>query len=302
MNYVVLDMEWNDTAPKEVNDSGIKLVHEIIQVGAAKMDEKHRIIDTFSAYIKPRVYKHIRDDVTMLTGITEEMLSSGNDIKKVMEAFRLWCGDDFIFLTWGPDDIPVLQNNLEFFGISCDWVPFYFNAQALFNMQTENKGRAYSLEYAMEHCNIDNNSRLHDALNDAVYTARVCAGFDIEDGIVSSDEYEGTEFGRIEIPNNEKREISFAFSSIEEAAESRFGSPRCPECGRVLRDVIWYRVNEKKLIADGYCCGDYAVVLTNRRVSEKTFETVKSTYAIDRINEAYFDFLEERAEETEIWQ
>ena len=70
----------------------------------------------------------------------------------------------------------------------------------------------------------------------------------------------------------------------------------------MLRDVIWYRVNEKKLIADGYCCGDYAVVLTNRRASEKTFETVKSTYAIDRINEAYFDFLEERAEETEIWQ
>ena len=44
------------------------------------------------------------------------------------------------------------------------------------------------------------------------------------------------------------------------------------------------------------------MVLTNRRASEKTFETVKSTYAIDRINEAYFDFLEERAEETEIWQ
>lgn len=302
MNYVVLDMEWNDTAPKVINDNGIKLVHEIIQVGAAKMDNAHRIIDTFSADIKPCVYKRIRDDVIKLTGITEESLNNGRDIKKTMEEFKRWCGEDFIFLTWGADDIPVLINNLEYFGMSSDWIPFYFNAQALFNMQTENKGRAYSLEYAMEHYNIEHGCKMHNALNDAVCTAKVCAGFDIEDGIVSCDEYDGTEFGRMKIPNNEKREISFVFRSIEEAAESKFGLPLCPECGRKLNDVIWYKVNDRKLIAEGFCCGDYAVILTNKQVSEKTFETIKSTYVIDKINEAYFDFLEERAEETEIWQ
>lgn len=301
MNYVVLDMEWNDTTPKVLNDRGVKLTHEIIQIGAVKMDREYRVTDTFAAEIKPRIYTRIRSDVTELTGIKAEDLRNGMDILQAAARFREWCGEDFIFLTWGLDDIPVLMNNLEFFGIDSGWVPFYFNAQTLFNMQTENKGRAYSLEYAMEFCGIEHDCKMHNALNDAVCAAKVCACFDIESGIVSFDEYDGAEFGRIDVPHSERRELSFSFKSIYEAAASGFGEPRCPECGKKLKDVIWYKVNGRKLVADGFCCGDYAVIITNKKVSEKTVETIKSTYAIDRINEAYFDFIEERAEETEIW-
>lgn len=299
MNYVVLDMEWNDTLPKSKNDRGLILNHEIIQMGAAKMDSRLEIIDTFKANIKPRIYEKIRDDVTELTGITTEMLSEGRRVHEVMEEFREWCGDDYIFLTWGSEDIPVLRNNLDYFGIDSSWLAFYFNAQALFNMQTENKGRAYSLEYAMEFCGINEDCKMHDALNDAVCTAKVCAKFDIEDGIVRCDEYSGTEFGRIDVPMNMRREISFGFRSMRDAVENGFAAPVCPECGTEIEDVIWYRVSGEKVIADGYCPkhNDYAVVITHKKLSDKNSETTKSTYTIDRINEAYFDFVEGRAEE-----
>lgn len=306
MEYIVLDMEWNDTSPKTENKDGCRLNHEIIQIGAVKIDEEHRITDTFFVNIKPRIYKRIRAGVTELTGITADQLENGVDIEKAVSAFAEWCGNsggDFIFLTWGADDIPVLLNNLEFFGLDQSWIPFYFNAQVLFNMQTGNRGQAYSLEYAVEYFGIKAEDKMHNALNDASYTAQICSGFDIEDGIIESEEYDGSEFGTIDVPNKEEREISFSFKSLHEALENGFGVPRCPKCGRKLERLIWYRVNDNKIIADGYCAlhDDYAVVIRNKRLSKKTVKTIKSTYAVNRINEAYFDIMEERAEEAEIW-
>lgn len=301
MNYVVFDMEWNDTTPKVKNDKGIILNHEIIQMGAAKINEKLEITDTFKVNIKPKIYEKIRDQVTELTGITELDLKDGLRVHEAMEKFRSWCGENFIFLTWGSEDIPVLCNNLDFFRIDRSWVPFYFNAQAIFNMQTENKGRAYSLEYAMEFCGVHEDCKMHDALNDAVCTAKVCAGFDIETGIVSCDEYDGVEFGRIDVPLNMRREISLSYKTIKEAMDDGFADPVCPECGLELDDIIWYRAGENKIIADGYCPkhDDYAVIITRRKLSDKVSEIIKSTYIIDRINEAYFDFVENRSEEIE---
>lgn len=298
MDYIVLDMEWNDTSPKSKNDKGIMLNHEIIQMGAAKMDPRLKITDTFKANIKPRVYEKIREDVTELTGITAGSLSGGRRVYDVMDEFREWCGDDYIFLTWGSEDIPVLKNNLDYFGIDSSWLAFYFNAQAMFNMQTENKGRAFSLEYAMEFCGIKEERKMHDALNDAVCTAKVCAKFDIEESIARCDEYSGTEFGKLDVPMNMRREISFGFGSMREALDRGFAVPVCPECGTEIEDVIWYRVSGEKVIADGYCPkhSDYAVVITHRKLSAANSETVKSTYTIDRINEAYFNFVEDRAE------
>ena len=298
MNYVVLDMEWNDTLPKAKNQKGIVLIHEIIEIGAARMNAKKEITDTFGAYIKPRVYRRIREDVTELTGITTEKLEEGRRLKEVIEEFRQWCRDDYIILTWGSEDIPVLVNNLGYFGIDSGWLPFYFNAQAVFNMQTENKGRAFSLEYAMEYCGVEPAGNMHDALTDAVCTAKVCAGFDIEEGIARCDEYGGTEFGRMDVPMNMRREISFGFETVREAVENGFAAPVCPVCGKMLDEIMWFRINDEKVIADGYCRehDDYAVIISNKRLSKRSCQTVKSTYTIDRINEAYFDFVESRAD------
>ena len=47
MNYIVIDMEWNQPFSKEHIKirNGVRLVGEIIQLGAVKMDENKNITD-----------------------------------------------------------------------------------------------------------------------------------------------------------------------------------------------------------------------------------------------------------------
>ena len=50
INYIVLDMEWNQ--PKSLQNmlvNSMALRGEIIQIGAVKLDENYRLLDTFNS-------------------------------------------------------------------------------------------------------------------------------------------------------------------------------------------------------------------------------------------------------------
>ena len=53
MNYIVMDLEWNQSKKEEENQD---MKYEIIQIGAVKLDSNLEIIDEFSSYIRPQVY------------------------------------------------------------------------------------------------------------------------------------------------------------------------------------------------------------------------------------------------------
>ena len=55
MNYIVLDLEWNQgsTSPSV---TGTPVPFEIIEIGAVKLDENFRKLSTFRRVIKPVVY------------------------------------------------------------------------------------------------------------------------------------------------------------------------------------------------------------------------------------------------------
>ena len=94
MNYIVLDMEWNQPMPgvrlEYKNDRC--LANEIIQIGAVKMDENLQIIDTFEINIKPQELKHINHNVRKLTGIDDALLADASDLATAIAEFRTWCG------------------------------------------------------------------------------------------------------------------------------------------------------------------------------------------------------------------
>ena len=125
MNYIVLDMEWNQPIPGVRLDykNDRCLSNEIIQIGAVKMDEAMQINDTFEINIKPQKLKHINDSVRKLTGIDDALLANASDLASAITEFRRWCGTDFVFLTWGYDDIGVLGTNLSPPDCSCGWKP-----------------------------------------------------------------------------------------------------------------------------------------------------------------------------------
>ena len=66
MQYIVLDLEWNQpvsyqcSAYRKVGD---RLLFEVIQFGAAKLNEKFEIVDTISVPVRPTHYLTIHPRV-----------------------------------------------------------------------------------------------------------------------------------------------------------------------------------------------------------------------------------------------
>ena len=141
MDYIVLDMEWNQPWPGSPSARKVLPVQirgEIIQIGAVRVTEDQTVADEFQVLIQPKYYRRLNRRVSKLTGIKESrLLEEGIPMAKAMEQFRAWCGEDVVFLTWGFDDITILRENLRLYGIDENWVSRWYNAQMIFNAQTD---------------------------------------------------------------------------------------------------------------------------------------------------------------------
>ena len=117
MYYITLDLEWNQAYAQKAlavqKQLSSRLRGEVIQIGAVKMDKNMRICGSYQIVVKPKYFKKLHKHVSELTGITQEKMDLGAPLTSAAESFREWCGKDFVFLTWGPDDIPMLKENFH---------------------------------------------------------------------------------------------------------------------------------------------------------------------------------------------
>ncbi len=174
MNYIIMDLEWNNAYCKKKNG----FINEIIEIGAVKLDSNLNVVDTFSMFIKAQLGKKLHSRVKELTNITNDDISSGTPFSQAMSQFRKWsAGNDTVFLTWGDTDIRVLIENFKYFnGIS--FIPFLSNyvnlqkyAQAFMNIS---KAEQIGLSAAAEKLDIDLSTySLHRALDDSILTADI---------------------------------------------------------------------------------------------------------------------------------
>ncbi len=183
MDYIVLDMEWNQPYyAKQIIKKPVKLYGEIVQIGAVKLDSEFNITDTFKTMVTPRYYKRMNKMVSQLTKLTTENLQCGVPFPTAYELFSKWCGDSFAIITWGPDDIRVLRDNLILHGMESEKLPDTYNLQLIFDSQITKEKRQISLTDAM--IMLDEPAlEAHDALNDAKNTARICQRLDMKSGI-----------------------------------------------------------------------------------------------------------------------
>ena len=125
MNYIVLDMEWNQPwpgSPSAQKTLPVPVRGEIIQIGAVRILEDQTVADEFQIMIRPRFFRRLNRRVSKLTGIQEsELKALGVPFPQAMEQFRAWCGESTVFLTWGFDDITVLRDNLRLSGMETPW-------------------------------------------------------------------------------------------------------------------------------------------------------------------------------------
>ena len=179
MEYVVVDFEWNQS-PYGKNTSNKRLPFEIIEIGAVKLDENGREIGRFDQLIKPKVYKKLHHVTKSLTGIKEKELNKGKTFAEAATEFMDWCGDDYMFCTWGNLDLLELQRNMKFHHMERLLVgPIrYYNVQKLFRLFYDDENNSSSLEYAVDYLKLSRKGDFHRAVNDAEYTARIFSMMD----------------------------------------------------------------------------------------------------------------------------
>ena len=187
MYYITLDLEWNQAYAQKAlavqKRLSCRLRGEVIQIGAVKLDSRMNICGSYQIIVKPQYFKKLHRHVSELTGITQEQMDEGTPLPEAAERFKKWCGKDFAFLTWGPDDIPMLKENFNVHDLPSAWLDKVYDLQVIFNRQTEDSKKQRSLEYAMEYFELEQHLPAHDALNDAYFTALVAKKLDVPAGV-----------------------------------------------------------------------------------------------------------------------
>ena len=259
MNYVVVDLEWNQAMSSKssvFNKLPIHLRGEIIEIGAVKLDENFRPAEEFTIDVKPVYFRRMHYKVKKITGFDKERLAKGYSFPEALERFRAWCGDDVTFLTWGCDDQGILEQNIIIHDLDWDWIKGWINLQLIYNLQTGGDKNQKSLASAMEHFEIEQTRIAHDALGDAYNTALVSTHLDMKEGMRLYPEADKILASRM--PNYKPAEESTgprtlqheSFDGFESKAaafaDQRLCKLQCPCCGKALEGVRWVNQGDQR--------------------------------------------------------
>ena len=250
MNYVVVDLEWNQAMSSKssvFNKLPIHLRGEIIQIGAVKLNDDMTPGEEFQIDVKPVYFKRMHYKVKKLTGFDKERLSRGVLFPEAFRQFREWCGEGVTFLTWGYDDQGIMEQNIIIHDLDWDWIAGWVNLQLIYNLQTDGDKNQKSLGTAMEHFGIEQTRVAHDALGDAYNTALVCSRLDMVTGLAQyaqAPEILARRTPREPRPSDGPEAIAHAafsgYASKGDAfADTALSEPHCPICGGTLSFTKW---------------------------------------------------------------
>ena len=282
MDYIVLDMEWNQPWPGSPSSKKVLPVAirgEIIQMGAVRITEDQQVADEFQVMIRPKYYRRLNRRVSKLTGIKESRLrEEGIPLPDAMEQFRTWCGENVIFLTWGFDDITILRENLRLYGLDESWTGRWYNAQMMFNAQTDGSTAQKALKTAMEIFGIEPSRPAHDALGDAYHTALICARLDLKKGAEEYDQALKSHengFHGAELPGCISRKVFYDYPDKRAALSAMTGEENlCPTCGRQMLGSRWFSQPGHRYM-DLATCPEHGKFLIRVRLSDQPDGTVR---------------------------
>jgi inhibitor of KinA sporulation pathway (predicted exonuclease) len=175
MNYIIIDLEFNQALNTSGNEINYKLPFEIIQIGLIKLDDDFNTISTMNSLIKPEIYPTLNLYVENLTGISMNDLSSSKSFKEVFYDLTKLFDDESVLCVWGVSDIKELYRNTLYHGLSVSLLPkLYINVQThASNKLNFKKGMNIGLSSAAEIFDIPTSNNFHDAFYDALYTAEI---------------------------------------------------------------------------------------------------------------------------------
>ncbi len=249
-NLIVLDLEWNQSsyAPN------LLIPHEIIEIGACRVDASFQVTDTFSRLIRPKVYRKLDRRIGTVTGITNQELSQGGTFKDVFEDFIAWCGEDTRIVTWGRDDYPVLRRNTAFFQCQLPISP-PIDAQLVFGHAVLGKPhQQMNLHHALDHMNLSPGVPAHRAIYDAQCTAALLPA--IEEAVCAMTP---NAYAQLQAMMDKESRIASSslcsvttqyFSQADALADRTLMTVYCPTCGELTGyEVPWFESGKEHYTA-----------------------------------------------------
>ncbi|MCI2050186.1 MAG: exonuclease domain-containing protein [Lachnospiraceae bacterium] len=260
MNYIVLDLEWNQgNAAKEAQDPAMPF--EVIEIGAVKMDSRRRKTGDFSRLIRPSCYHTMHFITGKLVHIKEEDLRDEAAFPEVFRDFMEWCGEGPVFCTWGPLDLTELQRNMRWhsLGALSDRPLAFYDVQKLFAIACQNRRDRLSLENAVDMLGIEKSIPFHRAHDDAFYTAEIFAK--LPEQVLANQSYDC-----FVIPRDRSEEIHVVFDTYAKdiyrgfpekqdvLSDQGIMGTKCYLCGKELeRKVDWFTSNGRHYYSVAYC-------------------------------------------------
>ncbi|WP_268239542.1 3'-5' exonuclease [Paenibacillus nasutitermitis] len=149
---------------------------EVIEIGAVRLTEDYRLVDEFSALIKPVYFSKLNSFIKGKTGIAQEDIDTAAGFRTVIADFIRWLdrSETYILLTWGGEDIKriiydtrmhKLDDAYWMRALAFDLLKGFLRDQKLTN--------DVSVETALAHLDIVPEGSAHRALDDARMTAEV---------------------------------------------------------------------------------------------------------------------------------
>lgn len=254
MNYIVLDLEWNQACDSKTKKES-PLLFEIVEIGAIKLNKNREQTDVFHELIKPQVYQSMNQITGELIHLNIEELADCRTFKEVATDFLTWCGEDAVFCTWGDLDLFELQRNLDFYKLpplSDKPIPYY-DIQKLFSIAYEDKKKRRTLAYAIDYLQIEKKIAFHRADSDAYYTAKVM------EYLKEPELYTNLSYDIYHVPKTKEDEVKIIFNDYEKYISRAFEdrteimqdkdiiSTRCYLCGKsTKKKADWFTMNNGK--------------------------------------------------------
>jgi DNA polymerase III epsilon subunit-like protein len=253
VNYIVLDLEWNQASDLKTKLAN-SLIFEIIEIGAVKLNSDKEYVASFNELIKPQVFMRMNEITGEIVHIKMRELRHCRSFIEVAGDFIDWCGEDYVFCTWGNLDLMELQRNMDYYNMPpVATKPIkYYDIQKLFSIAFEDGKSRRTLSYAVEYLKIEKDEQFHRAYGDAFYTAKVLQAIENEDV------FKNYSFDTYHLPKTREDEITVNFGTyskyISREFEDKFDamadkevvSTRCFVCGcRTKRKIPWFTNNGK---------------------------------------------------------
>ncbi len=278
MNYVVLDLEWNQA--NGITEHEVSAIpFEIVEIGAVKLDAEGKRCPAgdrnpaegagpkseFSQLIRPSVYHEMNQITGRLIHLRMKELKKGRPFLEAAQAFFAWCGEEeHLFCSWGSSDLTELQRNMAYYHMKplADGPLAYLDVQKLFSIAYEDGKSRKSLAYAVDFLKLEKDIPFHRALSDAHYTAKILSRIVAERPQalrnLSYDVFHPPKDRKSELKvqfDNYAKYISREFDTKEEAlADREVASSKCYLCHRNLRKKIrWFAPAGKHYVCLAYC-------------------------------------------------